>query len=217
MKWIYQIQRKLQVAFLLAIVLAGVFIKSIVERNNVSELADSFSSVYEDRLLVESYIYQLSDRLYKKKLLLDQCEESKNPEEVRIEVSKHNAAINLLVTNYEKTKLTEEELISFQSLKSALREMENTETEFLKSNTELKQTSFENQFINASGSLNQLSHIQLAEGKMLTEQSKKIVAGSTILTQFELGMIIIIGLIIIALVMASNSITANKIQKHQLN
>jgi hypothetical protein len=66
MKWIYRIQQKLPIAFLLAIILAGVFIKNMVERNSVSDLGDSFASVYEDRLLVESYIYQLSDRLYKK-------------------------------------------------------------------------------------------------------------------------------------------------------
>ena len=218
MKWIYRIQQKLQVAFLLAIVLAGVFIKSMLERNNVSELGDSFSSVYEDRLLVESYIYQLSDRLHKKKILLDHCAESKNPEEVRTEIAKQNAAINLLVADYEKTKLTQAEVISFQSLKSTLSEMEMMEAEFLKPNAEfLSKPSFENQFLNAFSNLNQLSDIQLTEGKTLIDQSKKIVAGSTILTQFELGMIIIIGLIILALVLASNSITAQTSQKHQLN
>jgi hypothetical protein len=218
MKWIYRIQQKLPIAFLLAIILAGVFIKNMVERNNVSDLGDSFASVYEDRLLVESYIYQLSDRLYKKKLIVGHCGESKNPEEVHTELKAHNAAIHILVTNYEKTKLTEAEVVSFQSLKSTLSEIEIIEAEFLKPNTEiLSQASFEREFRKASGNLNQLSNIQLAEGKILADQSKKIVAGSSILTQFELGMIIIIGLIIQALVLASNSITAKTDQKHQLN
>lgn len=217
MRWIYRIQQKLQVAFLLALVLAGVFIKNTIERNNVSELGDSFSSVYEDRLLVEGYIYQLADRLYQKKIILDHCAESKDPGAVRAEIAKHNKAINMLVANYEKTKLTAAEEISFQSLKSALTEMEKLEAEYLKPDTEtLHQTSLANQFLNASSSLNQLSNIQLAEGKSLTDQSKKIVAGSSILTQFELGMILIIGLIIQALVLASNSITP-PVQKHQLN
>jgi hypothetical protein len=137
---------------------------------------------------------------------------------VRTELKAHNAAIHILVTNYEKTKLTEAEVVSFQSLKSTLSEIEIIEAEFLKPNTEiLSQVSFEREFRKASENLNQLSNIQLVEGKILADQSKKIVAGSTILTQFELGMIIIIGLIIQALVLASNSITSKTAQKHHLN
>ncbi len=218
MKWLYTIQQKAQVAFLLAIILLGVFMKNVIDRNNVSELGDSFSSVYEDRLLVESYIYKLSDHLYQKQLLIDQCSGLEDINQMRAQIARHNVAISGLIQEYEKTKLTNQESIFFNAFKKNINEMISLEDQFLKSQNSMSAVPFlDQQFTTASSNLNQLSSIQIAEGKTMTDHSKKIVAGSSILTQFELAMIIVIGLIIQALIFASNSLTPTQFQKHQLN
>lgn len=218
MKWLYSIQQKAKVAFLLAIVLLGVFVKNVIDRNNVSELGDSFSSVFEDRLLVESYIYKLSDHLYQKQMLMDQCSEQGNLEQIKSIITQHNVAIMTLIHEYEKTKLTNEESLVFDSFKKNVQEMIMLEAQYLKSqNTSQAVSSIDQEFITATNNLNTLSGIQIAEGRSMTDQSKKIVAGSSMLTQFELAMIIVIGLIIQALVLASNSLTPKITQKHQLN
>lgn len=218
MKWLYTIQQKAQVAFLLAIILLGVFMKNVIDRNNVSELGDSFSSVYEDRLLVESYIYKLSDHLYQKQLLIDQCSGLEDINQMRAQIARHNVAISGLIQEYEKTKLTNQESIFFNAFKKNINEMISLEDQFLKSQNSMSAVPFlDQQFTTASSNLNQLSSIQIAEGKTMTDNSKKIVAGSSILTQFELAMIIVIGLIIQALIFASNSLTPTRFQKHQLN
>ncbi len=220
MKWIYAIQQKAQVAFLLALILFGVFVKNILERNNVSELGDSFSSVYTDRLLVESYIYQLSDQLYQKQILFDQCSQPlSDNNQLELKIKRHNATIYSLIHEYEKTKLTDQESVYFDEFKRNIKHMETLESQYLRSYADFAtiNTSLDQQFISAAGHLNQLSSIQIAEGKSMTDQSRKIVAGSTILTQFELAMIIIIGLIIQALIFASNSLTPKTFQNHQLN
>ncbi len=218
MKWLYTIQQKAQVAFLLAIILLGVFMKNVIDRNNVSELGDSFSSVYEDRLLVESYIYKLSDHLYQKQLLIDQCSGLGDINQMRAQIAKHNVAISGLIREYEKTKLTNQESIFFNAFKKNINEMISLENQFLKSQNTMSTVPFlDHQFTTATSNLNQLSSIQIAEGKTMTDHSKKIVAGSSNLTQFELAMIIVIGLIIQALIFASNSLTPAQLQKHQLN
>lgn len=218
MKWLYSIQQKAQVAFLLAIILLGVFMKNVIDRNNVSELGDSFSSVYEDRLLVESYIYKLSDHLYQKQLLIDQCSGHEDINHLRTQIAQHNVAISGLIREYEKTKLTNQESIFFDAFKKNINEMISLENQFLKSQNSMSAVPFlDHQFNTATSNLNQLSSIQIAEGKTMTDHSKKIVAGSSILTQFELAMIIVIGLIIQALIFASNSLTPRQLQKHQLN
>jgi hypothetical protein len=217
MKWIYRIQQKAQVAFLLAIVLMGILVKNVMERNNVSELGDSFSSVYEDRLLVESYIYQLSNHLYQKKLIFDNCEVNGNAIAYRNEIEKHNTDISNLIHEYEKTKFTEKETAFFQSFKHSIRKITFLETQYLISTSGKNNSELDDQFKMAASDLQHLSNIQIAEGKILSDQSKKIVAGSTILTQFELGMIIIIGLIIQALIFASQSLTPKVTQNHNLN
>ncbi len=217
MKWIYRIQQKAQVAFLLAIILVGILVKNLMERNNVSELGDSFSSVYEDRLLVESYIYQLSDHLYQKKLIFDNCKVDGSTIAYRSQIEKHNEDISKLIKEYEKTKFTEKESTFFQSFKNSIRKITFLETHYLMSASGGSNSELDNQFKMAATDLQHLSNIQIAEGKILNDQSKKIVAGSTILTQFELGMIIVIGLIIQALVLASQSLTPKVTQNHNLN
>lgn len=219
MKWIYVIQQKAQVAFLLAIILLGVFFKNVLDRNNVSELGDSFSSVYEDRLLVESYIYKLSDHLYQKQLLIDQCSQQNDVNQLTAKMARHNLAIRALIHEYEKTKLTTEESKFFDAFKNNINELLTLENQYLKMewNMEAPNTSLDQQFLTATQNLGQLSSIQIAEGKSMADQSKRIVAGSSILTQFELAMIMVIGLIIQALIFASSSLTPNIIQKHQLN
>lgn len=214
MKWIYRIQQKAQVAFLLAIILLGVLTKNMMEQENVSELGDSFSSVYEDRLLVESYIYKLSDHLYKKKLIIDQCK-SDDRLELREKIEEHNAAIQSLIRDYEKTKLTSEESVFFQAFKKNMEEMNVLEAQYVQLNS--GQPSLSRQFDIASGTLHELSSIQVSEGKTMADHSRKIVAGSSILSQFELALVVVIGLIIQALIFASRSITPAMPQKPNLN
>jgi len=220
MKWIYAIQQKAQVAFLLALVLFGVFVKNVLDRNNVTHLGDSFSSVYKDRLLVESYIYKLSDQLYQKQILFDQCSLQQNDmDQLSLIIGKHNATINTLIQEYEKTKLTDQESVAFASFKKSISQMAALESQYLHAQTDFATTNvyLDQQFISAASQLEQLSSIQIAEGKSMADQSIRIVAGSSILTQFELAMIIIIGLIIQALIFASNSLTPKTFQNHQLN
>jgi hypothetical protein len=215
MKWIYRIQQKAQVAFLLAIILMGILVKNVMERNNVSDLGDSFSSVYEDRLLVESYIYEISDHLHQKKLIFDNCEGTALA--YRNQIEKNNKDIAILIQEYEKTKFTEEESMFFQSFKNSIRKITFLETQYLTFESGKNNSKLDDQFKIASSDLQHLSNIQIAEGKLLSDQSKKIVAGTTILTQFELGMIVIIGLIIQALIFASQSLTPKVTQNHNLN
>lgn len=69
------------------------------------------------------------------------------------------------------------------------------------------------------GSLNGICSIQQRSQVVLLAivlLVKRIVAGTSILTQFELALIIVIGLII-PLIFASNSIRPKRLQKHKLN
>lgn len=206
-------------AFLLAIILLGVFMKNVIDRNNVSELGDSFSSVYEDRLLVESYIYKLSDHLHQKQKLIDDCSQQGDMNDIRLKIAQHNTAIGNLIQEYEKTKLTNQESVFFDAFKKNINEMVTLEDQYLKSQNTISTVTptFDQQFYTATKNLDMLSGIQVAEGKSMADHSKRIVAGSSILTQFELAMIIIIGLIIQALIFASASLTPKNFQKHQLN
>ena len=217
MKWAFSIRQKNKAALILGIVFLLVFVKNWYDERKVSELGDSFASVYEDRLVVEGYIYQLSDHLYQKKIMLDNCSSQENLTNLQARIGEHNAAINLLILNYEKTKLTDVESDYFQDFKANVSAIENLESKYMagvnSAPAEVK-TAMDQTYLFASGNLHKLSGIQLAEGKMLSEKSKKMIAGSSLLTQFELVVLIGVGLLIQGLIFAAKSAMPKKPQQH---
>jgi hypothetical protein len=223
MKWAYSIRRKISAALLLAAIFVLIFAKSILDSNYVTQLGSSFASVYEDRLLVESYIYRLSDHLFRKKILVDTCSSEFSANIIEPMVTAHNSAIDEIIIQYENTKLTEAESRYFKDFKENIRALQLQEKKFFSADLAVARpispakVAIDKHFDEASGNLRQLSGIQISEGKMLNDHSKKIVAGASLLTQFEIAIVIVIGLIILVLVFESNASLIRTTQKPGLN
>ena len=220
MQWAYRVRRKISAALLLAAIFVLVFVKNIVESKYVNELGASFASVYEDRLVVESYIFKLSDHLFRKKIMIDTSKRQQDAAKIKSAIDHHNTSINNLVEEYEKTKLTKAEHTAFADLKTNLNEMRSLENAYFQSVErghgipEAKARIDEN-FNEASKNLTDLSAIQISEGKLLNDHSKKIIAGSSLLTQFELGILIAIGLMIVVLIFESTSAFSGTTPAHK--
>jgi nitrogen fixation protein FixH len=220
MKWIYSIQERGKAAAILTAVIVLVSGVTLMKKSNVSELGSSFSSVYEDRLVVESYIYKFSDYLYQKKLVIGNCQSAQQAERVRAKLTRHNDAIRKMITAYEQTKLTQAEVKYFADFKTNISEMialENNMLDQTQSTFERRKSDFDQEVDKALSNLDQLSSIQLSEGKALNENSKRIIAGSEMLTQFELVVLIIIAVIIQMLIFTSNSFRSKIPQNSDLN
>ena len=217
MKWAFTIQQKSKAALILGVVFLLVFAKNWYDERKVAELGNSFASVYEDRLVVEGYIYQLSDHLYQKKFMLDNCSSQENLNNLQAKIGERNAEINNLLLNYEKTRLTEQETVYFSELKAHITGIEELENKYFVATGKVSanaKVAMNETYRSASANLHQLSGIQLAEGKMLSEHSKKMVAGSSLLTQFELAILIGVGLLIQGLIFAAKSAKPKKPQQH---
>lgn len=220
MKWIYAIQEKGKAAAILTGFVVLVSAVTLMEKSNVSELGNSFSSVYEDRLVVESYIYKFSDYLYQKKLLIDDCQQGTHAAELREKISLHNEAIMKMIANYEQTKLTESEEKYFTDFKNNITEIiaiENSMLDNYKGGVAHSRPGFDSEVDKALNNLGHLSAIQVSEGKALNENSKKIMAGSEILTQFELVVLIVVAVMIQMLIFASNSFKSKFPQNPHMN
>lgn len=217
MKWAYSFRERIKAAFLLAIVLVLVFVASMISKRNVSQLGNSFSSVYEDRLVVESYIYKFSDYLYKKKIIVDECSNSEQLMQLRGMIGKHNGAIRSMIASYEKTKLTDEESVLFMEFKKNMEAIMEAEAGMSERKLSEVKSAIDQRVDNALANLDHLSAIQVSEGKILNENSKKIMAGTDVLTQFEMVILIIIGVMIQVLVFASKSFNPKLPQNPGLN
>src|SRR5688500_17113964 len=118
MKWAYGIQRKISAALLLAAIFVLLFVKNAMVSKNVTDLGISFSSVYEDRLLVESYIYRMSEHLFRKKIMIDTARSRASTLQIKSAIGQYNEAIHALIKAYESTKLTIAERTHFNDLKT---------------------------------------------------------------------------------------------------
>ena len=221
MKWAFGIRRKISAALLLSAIFVLLFVKNMVDSNHVTQLGHSFSSVYEDRLMVESYIYKLSEHLFRKKIMIDTCETRLTAGIIKPLIEGHGRAIKNIIVEYEKTKLTEAEAKYFALFKENVENLAVLEKEFL-GGTEPERLSsakanIDEQFNKASDHLGHLSAIQVSEGRILNENSKKIVAGSSLLTQFEIGILIAIGLMILVLVFESSAVFSRPAREQSLN
>lgn len=223
MRWSYSLQQKTKITFWSALILILIFVKNWIDKSNVTTLDTTFSSVYEDRLMAESYIFRLSEQLYQKELLLSSEGTLHKSTLLSNHLSQHNNSINSLILDYEKTQLTDEESFYFKQLKLNLDALERLEKPFIQSLENQHQeisgipAQMEEQFKVASFNLNKLSSIQIKEGKLLKDQSSRIVAGSTLLSQFELVVIVGLGILIQVLIFASRSTVPKTPQRYQLN
>ncbi|MBA4851189.1 MCP four helix bundle domain-containing protein [Emticicia sp. BO119] len=209
MKWAYSIEQKMKAAMALTVIFVFLFIKNVSDKRHFNELGDSFSAVYEDRLMAESYIYELSNHLSRKKLLVDDCNTQEDFNQIKDKIKAHNHSIRSLIGAYEKTKLTPTEEVLFKDFKKKIADGEALEQKHLHqsdfSNAETGRQVLDEAFYDALNTLNHLSNIQITEGAKLNKSSQKIVLGSTSDNQFELTLLIVLGTVILTLIFTSNS------------
>lgn len=221
MKWTYAIAPKIKTAFILATVFLLILGKNIWDDHNDSRLSHSFSSVYEDRLIVEGYILELSEQLYQKKLLLGQCQTPEEGLRHKEQIMAGNKRISRQIAAYEKTRLTPAESSYFDEFKNLMNQQALLETSCLSDNIDHSFTSCKEQ-LNRSldeslACLRQLSLIQINEGKQMHDHSQQIIAGNATLSQIEIIFLIITGLMIQMLVLASRTLLPGQPQKAQMN
>ncbi|UTA69088.1 MCP four helix bundle domain-containing protein [Emticicia sp. 21SJ11W-3] len=221
MKWAYSIEQKVKAAMGLTVIFVFLFIKNVSDKHHFNELGDSFSAVYEDRLMAESYIYELSNHLSRKKLLVDDCNTKEEIAQIKDKIKQHNQSINALIVSYEKTKLTATEEVLFKDFKKKIAHGLSLEQKHIYRagvyNSENVKYILDEAFYGALNTLNHLSNIQITEGEKLNKTSQRIVLGSASDTQFELTLLIVLGTIILTLIFSSRSTMPKTPQNPSLN
>ena len=211
MRWTYMITQKIKAALALIIVFALVFFTNFLDKRYFLKLQESFTSVYEDRLVAENYIFKLSSYLNEKNQLYDQPTQNWL---LRNQII--NDSIQLIVEKYEGTKLTQDESRYFFSLKKQLQQLIHLESGL--SENDLKENQeWKSKFKPIWSNLEALAKIQLTEGKRLITDSEKVINRSNITFRLEIAVLVIIGLIIQALIFTSKSLKPKFNQKSNLN
>ncbi|MBD3628052.1 MULTISPECIES: MCP four helix bundle domain-containing protein [Cyclobacterium] len=206
---------KIKIAIALTLVLFLIFAKSLVDKSNVDELEASFVTVYEDRLVVQDYIFNITELLFRMRLLVANTESLDQYLSIQNQVMAYHDQILNIISDFEKTHLTPKEAEYLKDFETLIRDKLEIESYFTgfeesdrnyQSSVEKFNTDFEKVFYD----LRELSKIQLREGEKLTNLSYRIKARSDIWLQFEYAVLFVLLIIISMLIYSSRDISKEK-------
>ncbi|MGJ5640781.1 MCP four helix bundle domain-containing protein [Formosa sp. S-31] len=185
-----------KIKWVLGILLVFVLIvtTNLIDRNNFRRVKDSVESIYEDRLIANDLLFDLSQSIQEKELAVA-TNDSLFFERENITVNRH---IEGLITRYEDTKLTRDEAIAFRTLKENLEELNQKEKQ-LKSVSGISNLTGEITDIKAN--LNELSKIQLTEGSRQMSISNRAMDTVELFTKIEIYLMVFLAIVIQIIVM----------------
>ncbi|WP_020535311.1 MCP four helix bundle domain-containing protein [Lewinella cohaerens] len=166
---------------------------NLIDRKNFNIVKNSVETIYADRLLAQDILLDLSKLTWEKELAQIKYERSQF-ENKNIII---NTRIDELINLFAVTKLTPKEKVIFEQLKKnfiSLKEYELNEIE-------LPSPKFSEYLALVKDNLDDLSEIQIEEGKRELFQSKRAIASVDLFTHLEIYALIIIAIFIQIVVM----------------
>lgn len=192
MSWIRSKSRKVQALILLSVILMAVLGHNLWGRHNAKDLDRSVSSIYDDRLLPATYVFKLTDHMYRKRLLWGEAERPGRGEVVRVGLDGHDAAIGALVKEFEATYLVDEESRALEGFKASWAAVRDLEQRWVARPSAELRVAMAAEFDGALQQLSQLSEIQQHVGQGLKKESKSLLASSNVVSELELALLVIV-------------------------
>ena len=194
-------KRKISGFLIIGALLVLLYGKNLLERQSFRAVSGTLSNVYEDRLLVESYIFQISEKLFKIQRLVDHCTINYDYSKAVVEISMEEQAILKIVGAFESTQLTEQEALLLADFKRIIeKDLSIKSYQLLYSDSsgvnEEQVKVYDQKIARAQQDLVKLSSIQLEEGEKLVSKAKSLINRSQIWAQFELALLLILVLVI---------------------
>jgi hypothetical protein len=225
MKWAFAIQRKIRLAIALAIMMLLIILLSLWESYNVNKISKSFRSIYEDRLIPAVDLYLISGHIQNKrnKLVSFLFTDKISVEEIKYVLSLENKQLDTLINKYQKTYLVKAETNHLQNLKKNLKIFERDELLLINASLENKEFA-RNLYLNTTISFYEnidrdlilLTQVQTQIGKELLAESSKSQSSSSLISQLQIVVAIILGLIIMILIITDKQVILKQ-EKYNLN
>lgn len=227
MQWIYGIPHKARIAVVLAVIMMIVTLSNVLVRRDIDNIDRSFTSIYNDRLMPATAFFYITESLYNRRLALEKSvfAQGQDEDELKEILSTHDAKIDSLIREFEKTYLVRNEaslLRGFKKQKAAYNEIEARVIALSYSSDQQGAIDlFENEGINCfSAMLKDLHHlivIQAAVGKELLADSHHTVASANMISFLEAGVAIVLGLLVYIILLTSKAIHRHDNSPFHLN
>lgn len=209
-------RKKIRALFIISILLLLIYAKNLIERQSFQSISGTFTEVYNDRLVVEGYIFQISEHLFQIQKLVDHCDLDYDYSKVVDEIEGHENSILALVEDFEATNLTTQEDEYLSDFKKIIvNDLTIKSYDLLYNETEgvnVDQVKLYDQKISqARRDLENLSTIQMQEGEKLISKAKRLINRSQIWAQFEVALLIILIIVMFLLVFRKSEDTKGMI------
>ncbi|WNH08643.1 MCP four helix bundle domain-containing protein [Thalassobellus suaedae] len=169
---------------------------NLIDRNNFIRVKDSVVTIYEDRLIASDLVFKIFKLVKKKEVAL----KLSDTVFFNQENDNTNEHIRDFILMYEQTRLTPEEYTIFKYFKSNFKLLKDYETTFIASNFKNKGNQ-EDLIISINKNLDDLSKIQITEGRRQMSIGKKATSAVELLTQIEICLLIVLAIVIQIIVM----------------
>ncbi|SHN03977.1 MCP four helix bundle domain-containing protein [Polaribacter sp. KT 15] len=182
-----------KVKWVLGILMVFVLIvaTNLIDRNNFLRVKDSVVTIYEDRLVVNDLIFEMSIAMQEKELAAIKADK----DFFLSENNKINEDLQNFILKYEQTKLTAKEVKVFNEFKQNFEKVKVAERDFIASKFD-NVKGLENELLKVKKNLYQLSKIQLNEGGRQMSISKKAIDTVELFTQLEIYILIFLAIVI---------------------
>ncbi|WP_191859467.1 MCP four helix bundle domain-containing protein [Hanstruepera ponticola] len=169
---------------------------NLIDRNNFIRVKDSVTTIYEDRLIAKDIIFDMSKLIHEKEVAIVSTDSVFFNSSNKVV----NNSLQELLLKFEQTKLTKEENQIFSNLKEDVLVLKGLEDNYLQDNRTNK-SKYLNQIKVVKGDLNDLSDIQIDEGKRQMFISKKAIDTVELFTQIEIYLLIFLAIVIQIIIM----------------
>ena len=200
---------------------------NMFEKKQVENMGESHLSIYADRLVPATSIFEMRESMYHKRELLKDMlyTENRNMIDRQREIDSCNQAINHLLMEYKKTYFIGNEAGYLQEFEAGLQQynlLENSIVHELNAgNMPLAVQLYEQEtmphFKTAVLKLSDLNHIQSVIGKDMVSDSNKAIASFLLLSDLETALIVVFSFIAHILIHASRGIIRSKAEPFNLN
>ncbi len=225
-KWTVGTRNKIKLAFVLTGAILLLLFAKWAEQGEVEHMDKSFLSIYADRLVPATAIFDIRENMHRKQeaieyLLTPGAQQDGAPRRI----ATCNTAISGLLTDYKKTYFLKKEtdhLAAFEASLIAYNQREKLVLNHLKQgDTALAGVLYRQEalgyFTAATQKLSELNHIQSEIGKEMLAGSQKSMASFLLLSKLELGLILLFSILAHILIYASRAVIQRKVETFHMN
>ncbi|RZK54584.1 MAG: hypothetical protein EOO91_15670 [Pedobacter sp.] len=221
MKMAFSIQQKAKIALLLFCIMACTILIRLLEDKSLNSMNNAFVSMYNDRLIPAADLFYVSEILFEKRDLIEKHRRLKISvaEQTAKLMAIRNLKIDSVLKKYGQTFLVSDEKSSLQQLKQRLITHQTLENDAIFHANHSDVFAFEElnySYKEILKNLSLLTKTQTLVGKELIKESESLYAGTKIYSAIQFVLAIVIGILIVSIIFASNVIKVKQ-EKFNLN